>query len=395
MRRRIAVVTGSRADFGLLSRVIAGLMAADDVECQVVATGAHLSPMHGHTVTELEEGGVPVAWRVDLQLGADSPVETVKAMGRGVVGFADAFDALRPDIVVVLGDRYEILAAASAATVANIPVAHLHGGEISAGAVDDAIRHAVTKLSHLHFVAAEEYGQRVRQMGEEPWRVHLVGGLGVDLARHTPRATRATLEAETGYRFGPRNLVVTFHPVTLDTAHGAQELDALLTALGAVDDVHIAITLPNADVGNASIRRRVETFAAAHDHVWAFSSLGFRRYLSFVSESDGVVGNSSSGLIEAPALGVGTVNVGRRQDGRLRASSVIDCDADRDAIDAALAQLLSAPFRAGLRQIDNPYGDGGAAEQVVQVLRTVALDGLTSKSFVTHSMEGRLLKSHE
>lgn len=379
--RRIAVVTGSRADYGLLSRVIAGLREATDVECQVVVTGSHLSGVHGSTVTEIESSGVPVDARVDLQLLDDSAVSTVQAMGRAVIGCAEAFAALRPDIVVVLGDRYEILAAASAATVANIPVAHLHGGEISAGAVDDAIRHAITKLSHLHFVAAEPYRRRVIQMGEAPDRVHLVGGLGVDLAQHTPRFDRATMEADTGFRFGPRNLMVTFHPVTLDVVQGTRELDALLEALDELVDTHLLFTLPNADVGNAAIRRRIEAFAEARDHVWAFSSLGFRRYLSFVAESDGVVGNSSSGLIEAPALGVGTVNVGRRQDGRLRASSVIDCPPERSAICAALGALASDTFHSGLQRIANPYGDGGAAERVVQVLRSVAIEGLTSKEF--------------
>jgi GDP/UDP-N,N'-diacetylbacillosamine 2-epimerase (hydrolysing) len=381
MRRRIAVVTGSRADFGLLSRVIAGLLAAPDVECQVVVTGAHLSATHGMTVREIEAAGVPVAWRVPLDLSGDSPADTVRAMGQAVSGFAAAFERLAPEVIVVLGDRYEILAAASAAVVMCIPVAHLHGGEISAGAVDDAIRHAITKLSQLHFVAAEPYRRRVVQMGETPAHVHLVGGLGVDLARATPRLDREAFTRDTGYEFGPRNLVVTFHPVTLDAAQGEAELQALLDALATLEKTHLAFTLPNADVGNAAIRSRIEAFVAARTTAWAFSSLGFRRYLSLVALSDGVVGNSSSGLIEAPALGIGTVNVGRRQDGRLRASSVIDCAPNEDEIRAALEQLLSEHFRAGLRQVVNPYGNGGAADRVVSVLRTVPLAGLTTKDF--------------
>ena len=375
------MVTGSRADFGLLSRVIAGLREAPDVECQLVVTGAHLSPMHGTTVTEIEAAGVPIAARVPIELSGDSPADTVRAMGQAVTGFATAFESLAPQVIVVLGDRYEILAAASAAAVMCIPVAHLHGGEISAGAVDDAIRHAITKLSHLHFVAADAYRRRVLQMGEAPDHVHLVGGLGVDLALHTPRMDRAAFTAETAFEFGPRNLVVTFHPVTLDAVQGEAELDALLGALATLDATHIAFTLPNADVGNASIRARIEAFVASRDTAWAFSSLGFRRYLSLVALSDGVVGNSSSGLIEAPALGVGTVNVGRRQDGRLRASSVIDCAPRQVEILAALTRLLSDTFRAELQHIRNPYGDGGAADRVVDVLRTVRLDGLTTKEF--------------
>jgi GDP/UDP-N,N'-diacetylbacillosamine 2-epimerase (hydrolysing) len=380
-RRRIAIVTGTRAEFGLLSRIVSMLGEAPDVERLVIATGAHFSEAHGRTIREIEAAGVALDACVDLALGDDSPPATARAMGRGTIGFADAFEALRPDLVVVLGDRYEILAAVSAATVCRIPVAHLHGGELTEGAIDDAIRHAVTKLSHLHFTATAPYRDRVVQLGEDPTRVHLVGGLGVDLARHTPAIPRAELERDTGYRFGPRNLLATFHPVTLNADGGLAELDGLLAALGALRDVHVAVTLPNADSGSAAVRARIEAFAAAHPHVWAFPSLGFRRYLAFMRESDGVVGNSSSGLIEAPALGVGTVNVGSRQDGRLRAASVIDCDGDAASVSAALATLLSPAFRAGLAHIDNPYGDGGAAERVVAVLRAVDLASLLYKRF--------------
>jgi GDP/UDP-N,N'-diacetylbacillosamine 2-epimerase (hydrolysing) len=380
-RRRIAVVTGTRAEFGLLSRIISLLGDAPDVTRLVIATGAHLSETHGFTIREIEASGIAVDARVDLRLVDDSPVATAQAMGRGVMGFAEAYERLKPDLVVVLGDRYEILAAASAAAVCRIPVAHLHGGELTEGAIDDAVRHAVTKLSHLHFVAAPPYRERVLQLGEEPSRVHLVGGLGVDLACHTPAIPRSALEEATGYRFGPRNLVLTFHPVTLDEDGGLAELDAVLTAIGRLRDVHVCFTLPNADPGHSAVRQRIEAFADAHSHAWAFPSLGFRRYLSFVRESDGVVGNSSSGLIEAPAVGVGTVNVGTRQDGRLRASSVIDCAGDADSVTRALELLLSPAYRSALGRIAHPYGDGGAAERVVEVLREVALPTLLHKRF--------------
>lgn len=379
--RRVAVVTGGRADFGLLSRVIAGLMARADVECQVVVTGSHLSVEHGATASEIESSGVPIAWRVDLGLHGDSALETGQAMGRAVIGFADAYHALQPDLIVVLGDRYEILAAVSAAAVASIPVAHLHGGELSEGAVDDALRHAITKLSHLHFVAAEPYRQRVVQLGEAPERVVVVGGMGVDLARHTPLWSRERLALDTGFVFGARNLIVTFHPVTLDQQQGDAELEALLQALGSMTETHLLFTLPNADVGNAGIRARILAFVTAHASAWAFPSLGFVRYLSFVAASDGVVGNSSSGLIEAPALGVGTLNVGGRQAGRLRASSVIDCVAERGSIEAALAQMFSPEFRASLSEIRNPYGEGGGADEVVRVLCMTESAGLLVKHF--------------
>ena len=392
MTRRIAVVTGSRADFGLLSRVIAGLASAPDVDCQVIVTGSHLSAAQGDTVSELEALNLPIAARVDLGITGDDVGATLRGMGKALGGFAEAYDVLRPELIVLLGDRYEILAAATAATIACIPVAHLHGGEISEGAVDDAIRHAITKMAHLHFVAAEPYRRRVIQMGEDPARVFLVGGMGVDLARHTPRMSRAELEQDTGFRFGVHNLLVTYHPVTLDAARGNVELEALLAALAALTHVHLLFTLPNADVGNARIRERIETFAAAHPAAWAFSSLGFRRYLSFVAECDGVVGNSSSGLIEAPALGVGTVNVGHRQDGRLRASSVIDCEATMTGVGAALERLLSLPFRESLSTLVNPYATGGGAAQVVRVLSDVNVDGLLLKRF--HDLPDTVLMSH-
>jgi UDP-hydrolysing UDP-N-acetyl-D-glucosamine 2-epimerase len=257
----------------------------------------------------------------------------------------------------------------------------VHGGELSEGAIDDALRHAITKLSHLHFVAAEPYRQRVIQLGEAPERVVVVGGMGVDLARHTPRWSRAQLTHDTGFIFGPRNLIVTFHPVTLDAHHGNAELNAVLEALGSLTDTHLLFTLPNADVGNAGFRERVQAFVAAHPSAWSFPSLGFMRYLSFVAASDGVVGNSSSGLIEAPALGVGTLNIGTRQDGRLRASSVIDCPARRRDIEIGLEQLLSPEFRSLLREIRNPYGDGGGADEVVRVVCETATAGLVVKHF--------------
>lgn len=381
-RRRIAVVTGTRADFGLLSRLIALLRAAVEVELQVLVTGAHLSPAHGLTVREIEECGVPIDARVDLTLGEDTRLSTAHAIGRGTSGFADVYSRLRPDLVVVLGDRYEILAAVSAATVLQVPVAHLHGGELTLGAMDDAIRHAVTKLSHLHFVAAAEYRDRVVQLGESPDRVFLVGGLGVDVARHTPLFSRAELEAGTGFRFGRRNFVVTFHPETLAAEGGLPELEAMLAALGELpDDVHLVVTLPNADPGQSIVRQRLEAFAAARRGAWTSTSLGFRRYLSFLKESDGVIGNSSSGLIEAPAVGVGTVNIGSRQRGRLRAASVLDCGANPEEIGAAIARISSASFRASLHDVKNPYGDGGASERIAEVLRNVPLHGILQKPF--------------
>ena len=316
-----------------------------------------------------------------MLLSSDSGTGVAKAIGLGTIGFADAFERLRPDLLVLLGDRFETFAAGSAAMVMGLPIAHLHGGETTEGAFDEAIRHGITKMAHLHFVAAEPYRRRVIQLGEDPARVFMVGGLGVDAIARLPLLDRAALEASLGFELGPRSLLVTFHPATLEPADSAEQLGELLAALDALPDTRLVFTLPNADTGSRALAQQVTAFVAAHPMARAYTSLGQLRYLSCLRHVDGVVGNSSSGLAEAPSFGIPTINIGDRQQGRLRAASVIDCEPRREAIAAALAELASPAFRATLATSRNPYGEPGASGRIVEMLRTHPLDGLLKKSF--------------
>jgi GDP/UDP-N,N'-diacetylbacillosamine 2-epimerase (hydrolysing) len=381
MKRRVCVVTATRAEYGLLRRVMQLVRASARLELQVVATGTHLSAEFGSTWREIEADGLQIDRKVDMRIGADSAVGVSKSMALALDGVAEALAELSPDIVLVLGDRYEILAVAAAALIARVPVAHLHGGEVTEGAFDDALRHAITKLSQLHFVAAEEYRRRVIQLGEDPARVHLVGGLGVDNLTHLTLLGRAELEESLGFELGERSLLITFHPVTAGDAPSAGELVELLAALDALQGVRLVFTMPNADPGHRALAGLVEKFVAQHPHARAYTSLGYIRYLSCMKYVDGVVGNTSSGLTEAPSFRTGTVNVGDRQKGRLKAASVIDCAPTRDAIGAAIDQLFSRDFQATLAAVRNPYGEGGAAERIVTTLESCPDALLRHKSF--------------
>jgi GDP/UDP-N,N'-diacetylbacillosamine 2-epimerase (hydrolysing) len=379
--RTICVVTGSRADYGLLRWVMEGIRDRDDLMLQVIATGMHLSPVFGSTYREIEADGFTIDARVDMVLESDSTAGITRSMGIALPGLANAYEALRPDVVVLLGDRFEILCAALAATVARIPVAHLHGGETTQGAFDEGMRHAITKLSHLHFVAAPEYRKRVIQLGEQPEHVFLVGGLGIDSILRLPLLGRDALEAEIGMPLGKKSLLVTFHPATLEKSAAASQMRELLAALDELRDTAVIFTMTNADPEGRGLFTLVEEFVATHPNSRAFTSLGQLRYLSCIRHVDGVVGNSSSGLIEVPAFRKGTVNIGDRQRGRLKAASVIDCGPERGPIAAAIATLYSPEFQRSLEAVRNPYGDGGASEEIVRVLAEHPLEGLLKKSF--------------
>ena len=381
MRRKISVVTGTRAEYGLLRWLMQAVQQTPDLTLQLLVTGAHLSPEFGLTYREIEADGFHIDAKVEMLVSADTASGTAKSMGLGLIGFGDAFDRLKPDLIVLLGDRFEVLAAAAAALVAGIPVAHLHGGETTEGAFDEAIRHAVTKMSHLHFVAAEEYRQRVIQLGEQPERVFLVGGLGIDAIQRIALLDRAALEAALGVTLGATNLLVTFHPVTLEAQSSEQQMAELLAALHELTDTRLIFTMPNADTGSRLLGKMVDDFVATHSQACSYASLGHLRYFSCLKQVDGVVGNSSSGLAEAPSLGVGTVNIGDRQRGRLKASSVIDCAPQRDAILAAIHRLYTPAFRQALQASVNPYGQGGASEKIVKVLHDHPLDGIVKKVF--------------
>lgn len=381
MSRKICVVTGTRAEYGLLRWVMEGIRKSSSLELQVVATGMHLSPEFGLTYKEIEKDGFTIDRHVEMLLSSDTSVGLAKSMGLGLIGFGEVFDQLRPDVVLVLGDRFETFAAVAAALVAKVPVAHLHGGEATEGAFDESLRHAITKMAHLHFVAAEDYRRRVIQLGEHPDRVFLVGGLGIDNIKNLKLLDRAALETALEFKFGKRNLLVTFHPATVEDTASSLQMAELLAALAQLNDTHLIFTMPNADTGGRALRAMIERFVAGHANARAFTSLGQMLYLSCVRQMDGVLGNSSSGLTEVPSFGKGTINIGDRQRGRIKADSVIDCNPDRQSVASALSRLYSSDFQAGLKTVRNPYGEGGASDKVVKVLQECSLDGILIKSF--------------
>jgi GDP/UDP-N,N'-diacetylbacillosamine 2-epimerase (hydrolysing) len=381
MSRKVCVVTGTRAEFGLLRWLMQEIRESTTLELQVIVTGMHLSPEFGLTYREIEEAGFRIDAKVEMLISADTPTAVTKSMGLGLIGYADAYDRLSPDILVLLGDRFEILAAAAAAMIAGIPIAHLHGGETTEGAFDEAIRHSITKMSHLHFVAAEKYRSRVIQLGEHPERVFLVGGLGIDAIKRVTLLDRQALEADLDFKFGQKNLLITFHPVTLEGDSSTQQTDQLLAALDELTNTNFIFTLPNADTGGCEIREKILKFVSTRSNSKAYASLGQLRYLSCMKYVDGVVGNSSSGLAEAPSMGIGTINIGDRQKGRLSASSVIHCEPSLKGIREALKRMYEPKFQRSLAETINPYGDVGASQKIVEVLRNHSLDGLIKKTF--------------
>lgn len=381
MKRKICVVTGTRAEYGLLTWIMRLIRDDPDLELQIIATGMHLSPEFGLTYHQIEEDGFRIDRKVEMLLSSDTSLGITKSMGLGMIGMADALDALRPNLLVLLGDRFEIFAAAAAALVARIPVAHLHGGEKTEGAFDEALRHSITKMSHLHFVATEEYCRRVIQLGEAPERVYVVGGLGIDNIRRLQLLDRSALEKSLGCSLAEKNLLITFHPATLENATAAAQMSELLAALESLGDTRLLFTLPNADTDGRELIQMVRRYCATHDNARAFTSLGQLRYLSCIALVDGVVGNSSSGLIEVPSFRKGTIDIGNRQRGRLRATSVIHCQPHRQDIARALATLYSTAFQESLENVENPYGSGGASERVVQIIKHCPLDTLVIKKF--------------
>lgn len=383
MTRKICVVTGTRAEYGLLRWVMDGIQQAPNLALQIVATGMHLSPEFGLTYRNIEQDGFVIDQKVEMLLSSDTPTGLAKSMGLGLIGFGDALQALKPDLMVVLGDRFEIFAAVTAALVARIPVAHLHGGETTEGAFDDAIRHSITKMSHLHFVAAKAYRDRVIQLGEHPERVFCVGGLGIDNIKRLKLLDRSELETALGFKLGKKNLLLTFHPVTLEQTTAREQMLELLAALDTLPETHLIFTMPNADTDGRILFQLIEDFVASHANAQVYTSLGQLRYLSCLAQVDGVVGNSSSGLIEAPSFKKGTVNVGDRQRGRLKASSVIDCAPERQAIANAVKQLYTPEFQSILNTVENPYGTGGASEHVVKTISHFPLDNVLKKTFYT------------
>jgi UDP-hydrolysing UDP-N-acetyl-D-glucosamine 2-epimerase len=371
--RGVAVVTVSRSDYGHLRPVLDAVREEPALILQLVVAGMHLSATFGLTVREIEADGYAIAARIEMLEADDSPAGVARSIARGTAGFAAAFERLRPDLVLLLGDRFEMLAAAAAALPFALPVVHLHGGEVSEGAMDNQIRHAITKLAHLHLVSAPPHADNVARLGEERWRIHAVGAPGLDRLPALADLDRAEVARRLGLPVDDRWLVVTLHPTTLEYRETAAQADALLAALEEVDAAPV-LSYPNADTAGGLIIERLEAFAARRPRARLARNLGDRLYLSLLRHAAAMVGNSSSGLIEAPSFELPVVNVGSRQRGRLRAANVVDVAPEREAIARGLARALSADFRAGLRGLPNPYGDGRAAPRIVRLLRDTPLD---------------------
>ncbi len=381
--RAIAVVTTSRADYGIYRPLLRRLADDRGIDLQLIVGGMHLKAEFGDTIGEIESDGFPISEKVDLLSAADTPAAIAEAMGRGTAGFGQAFARLGPDIAVVLGDRFEMFAAAAAAQPFRLPLAHIHGGELTLGAIDDSFRHAMTKLSHIHFAAAEDYGRRIRQMGEEAWRVHVSGALGLDNLDLVEPLQGKELEEAVGMALNEPPLVVTYHPATLGSADVETQADALTEALDGVKRP-LVITAPNADEGGRRLQERFQDFAAGRPRRRYVESLGTRGYFGLMAAAVAMVGNSSSGIIEAASFKLPVVNIGRRQEGRLRPANVIDVGESAEDILAGIDRALAAEFRGGLADLQNPFqGERPAAEAIHASLVSLAIDGrLLNKRFV-------------
>ncbi|MBF0587680.1 MAG: UDP-N-acetylglucosamine 2-epimerase (hydrolyzing) [Magnetococcales bacterium] len=369
-----AVITTSRADFGLLTGLIKAIDADPEVKLHLIATGMHLSQEFGNTVQQIEHSGLEVHDRVEMMLSSDTPVGMAKAMGLGLIGFGDLFGRVKPMLVILLGDRFETLAVAQAAFVHRIPIVHISGGEVTFGALDDAMRHAITKLSTIHLTATESYRQRVIQLGEEPERVYSVGEIGLDAIKRDDLMDRLELEQDLGMHFGPVTMLITYHPETLNPDGVQAAAEALFVALGQFPEAHFVVTAANADADGRLLNRLLKGFVGDHPgRAWWFNSLGSRRYLSMLRAVDVVVGNSSSGLVEAPSFGTPTVDIGERQEGRTRADSVLYAPSESQAITGAIHHAITPHFQEKASMAPNPYQGDHTPESIVQLLKGLEL----------------------
>ncbi|OAN13548.1 UDP-N-acetyl glucosamine 2-epimerase [Photobacterium jeanii] len=373
--RKIAVFTGTRAEYGLLYWLMKDIQAADDLNLQLLVSGAHFSPEFGFTYQQIEQDGFVIDEKVETLLSSDSAAGVAKSIGLGVIGFTDALSRMASDALVILGDRFEALAAAQTAMILRIPVIHLHGGEISEGAYDDAIRHAISKLSLYHCTSMEAYRQRVIQLGEAPERVFNVGAVGLDHLQRSQLLSLPELSESLSFPLNQPYLLVTYHPVTLAQEPAVETFQALLAALDSYPEHQVILTYPNADDGGRQIIPLLEAYAASQpERVSSIPSLGQQRYLSAVKHAAAVIGNSSSGIIEVPSFDVGTVDIGARQQGRIAATSVIHCEPNQNAITQAIDAAISQDYKQNDEKVQNPYGQGNASGQIVQLLQTLPLN---------------------
>lgn len=380
--RKVCIVTGTRAEYGLLYWTMKSIQQSEQLKLQLCVTGMHLSPEFGLTYKQIEEDGFTIDKSVETLLSSDTPVGVSKSIGLGIISFGEAFAELKPDLLLVLGDRFEILAAVTAAMIARIPIAHCHGGEATEGLIDESIRHSITKMSHLHFVATEEFAKRVIQLGESPDRVFNVGALGIENINRLKLLDKNNFEKSIDFRIGSLSFLVTFHPVTLESETAEKQFRMLLDALDSFKEAKIIFTKPNADTDGRVIIRLIDEYVSRNfDRATSFISLGQLRYLSAIQHVNVVIGNSSSGLVEVPSFGKCTVNIGDRQRGRIKAKSVIDCEPTTKAISDAINLALSPKFSDKIKGATNPYGTGNASEVILKVLHNHPMDNILKKNF--------------
>ncbi len=378
--KKICIVTGTRAEYGLLKPLIEKVNKEAALELQLVVTGMHLSTEFGLTYHEIEEDGYPIRAKVEMLLGSDTSVGITKSMGVALIGFADYFEINKPDIVVILGDRYEMLMAASAAMMARIPIAHIHGGETTEGAVDESIRHSITKMSHLHFTATEEYRKRVIQLGEQPQSVYNVGALGIENAKTVRLLKKEELERDIGFQFASRTIMVTYHPVTLEKMTAAKQFQNILDVIDRRNEMKVIFTKANSDTDGRIINQMIDDYVSDNqERCKAYTSLGQLRYLSALQFCAAVVGNSSSGIIEVPSFNIPTVNIGDRQKGRICAASVISCGNEVREIESALETALSPAFRHKASEVFNPYEGERTSDKILKIICSALEKGINLK----------------
>jgi GDP/UDP-N,N'-diacetylbacillosamine 2-epimerase (hydrolysing) len=378
---KVCVVTGTRAEYGLLYWLLKEIVADTALELQLIVTGMHLSTEFGLTYKEIEKE-FTIDKKIEIILSSDSAISVSKSMGLAQISFSEAYEELQPDILILLGDRYEIFSAASVAMIARIPIAHIHGGEATFGLIDEPIRHSITKMSHLHFTATQEYRQRVIQLGEAPKRVFNIGGMGIENIKRITLLSKQELQEILNFNFKTKNLLITFHPVTLENTTAKEQFYELLDALDSLEDTGIIFTKANSDMGGRVINEMIDNYINTHKNAIAFASMGQRNYLSTLQFIDGVVGNSSSGLLEAPSFQIGTIDIGDRQKGRIKAKSVLECSPKREHITKCIDKIYTKEFQKRLKNIKNPYeAKTIPSKEIIKVLKQTDLHNIIKKRF--------------
>jgi GDP/UDP-N,N'-diacetylbacillosamine 2-epimerase (hydrolysing) len=380
-KRKICIVTGSRAEYGLLYWLIKEVKADKDLKLQLIVTGMHLSSEFGLTYKEIEKE-FKIDKKINMHLSSDTSIGITRSMGIAQISFSKTYNELKPDIIVVLGDRYEIFVAVSSAMISKIPIAHIHGGESTEGSIDEAIRHCITKMSHLHFTANEKYSKRVIQLGEKPSKVFNVGGVGIENIKRLKLLSKVELEKLINFKLNIKNILVTFHPVTLENKTSKKHFQELLDTIDELENTNIIFTKANSDADGKIINQMIDQYVKKNsDKSMSATSLGQLNYLSVLKYIDFVIGNSSSGLHEAPSFKIGTINIGDRQKGRIKSKSVVDCLPNKKSIKKAIKIIYSNKFQNLLKNVKNPYGNGSASKKIVKVLKTIKLDNILKKTF--------------